>query len=467
MGGFGQHLVERGVLSDVQLEEALRFQQVYGGRIGTVAVDLGYLVVEELAEYLSDYSGVPLPPPDWLDAPDPQALKNVPPPVVRRCQALPLSLEGGALHVVMLDPCDPEKLDFLAMAASRPVVPYVLPERKLLYWLEVHCGLDRPPRFLGMLTRPRQIGLTEEEVASGTPMLDNRERMEARAAAAGTPREASGPHDTPEGEQVPLVASHVDASAMAAAKKEDQAGATHAALPPLAPPSDAAPRPTQLAPLSSSTSAEAEEEDDEIILLDELVAESEASVQPWELPKEFGEVESAPGEHAAPSEPISIRLARLEAKLYQSCNRDEVMGLALEIARSYSAASALFVVRGEEVSLFRTSIPGAHPDALELSVPIQTPSVFTQPAQTGLPFRGQHPDGGIDARVLEGLGRGGVSEILVHPVVIRDRVVNVLYADNGPEPFGETSIGALTALCHTLSMAYERLIAEQKQSRGA
>lgn len=445
MGGFGQYLVERGVLTDLQLEEALRFQQVYGGRMGTVTVDLGYLVVEELAEYLSDFIGVPLPPPAWLESPDPQALKNVPPPVIRRCQALPLTLEGGDLHVVMLDPCDPEQLDFLAMASSRPVVPYVLPERKLLYWLEVHCGLDRPPRFLGMVTRPRQIGLTEDEVASGTPMLDTRERIDSRAMTAATRPD-------------------VDASAPEASSPLaliQPSATTPKADTPLA----ALPGPG----LGDETRDEAlhDEAQDEIILLDELVAESEPSAAPWELPEDLEQPTTPSGRDIERREPPSIRLARLEAKLFQSRNRDEVVGLALEIARSFSAASALFVVRGEDVSLFRSGIEGADGAVGELAVPIHSPSIFTHPAQTGLPYRGQPPRGGIDGRLLEGLGRAEVQEILVHPVVIRDRVVNVLFADNGPETFGETSIGALTALCHTLSAAYERLIADQKQARDA
>jgi hypothetical protein len=322
-----------------------------------------------------------------------------------------------------------------------------------------------------MLTRPRQIGLTEDEVASGTPMLDTRERIDARAAAAETARADDAEPDialvADPASTKPAPAANEGAHAPSTATGEEVAHAASTPLPPLSSPSDGAPAPPRLAPLSPAGEETEAEEDDEIILLDELVAETEASVEPWELPEEFGEVASAADAGAPASEPISIRLARLESKLYQSSNRDEVVGLALEIARSYSAASALFVVRGEDVSLFRTGIPGTNAHDLELAVPMRTPSVFTQPAQTGLPFRGQHPDGGIDARVLEGLGRGGVSEILVHPVVIRDRVVNVLYADNGPEPFGETSIGGLTALCHTLSMAYERLIAEQKQSRGA
>ena len=39
-------------------------------------------------------------------------------------------------------------------------------------------------RQLDPVTRPRQIGLTGEEVASGTPMLDTRGRIEARAEMA-------------------------------------------------------------------------------------------------------------------------------------------------------------------------------------------------------------------------------------------------------------------------------------------
>ena len=442
MGGFGQHLVEHGVLSDAQLEEALRFQRVYGGRMGTVAVDLGYLVVEELAEYLSDFTGVPLPPPAWLESPDAQALNNVPPPVIRRCQALPLRIEGGDLHVAMLDPCDPEQLDFLAMASSRPVVPYVLPERKLLYWLEVHCGLDRPPRFLGMVTRPRQIGLTSEEVASGTPMLDTRERIEMRAADAARARQENFDEENLDG---------------TASDTLEPALVQPSALTPIG---DA---PKQAGRAEAAT----EEAAEEIILLDELVAAAEPSTAPWEVPEDFERtVGSSDLGDGRADEPISIRLARLEARLYQSRNRDEVVGLALEIARTFSAASALFVVRGEDVSLFRTSIAAAQSEG-DLSVPVRSPSVFSHPAQTGLPFRGQAPRDGIDGRVLEGLGRADVQEILVHPIVIRDRVVNVLFADNGPEPFGETSIGALTALCHTLSGAYERLIAEQKQARSS
>ena len=52
--------------------------------------------------------------------------------------------------------------------------------------------------------------------------------------------------------------------------------------------------------------------------------------------------------------------------------------------------------------------------------------------------------------------------MLVHPIVIRSRIVNLLYADNGPDPFGETSIAALASLCACVARAYERVILAQK-----
>ena len=73
------------------------------------------------------------------------------------------------------------------------------------------------------------------------------------------------------------------------------------------------------------------------------------------------------------------------------------------------------------------------------------------------------PTDGLDGRFMESLGRPEAQEVFVHPVTIRDRTVNLLYADNGSDAFGDTSIAGLAALCDCLSRAYERLITEQKK----
>ena len=49
------------------------------------------------------------------------------------------------------------------------------------------------------------------------------------------------------------------------------------------------------------------------------------------------------------------------------------------------------------------------------------------------------------------------------PLAIRDRVVNVLYADNGDQPLPETAVAALEAVGTCVSKAYERIIHYRKR----
>jgi len=408
---IGTFLCEQGVLGERELEEALRFQTVYGGRIGTCLLDLGYLVVEELAAYLSDYYGVPLPPPDWIERPDPKAAAVVPTPLIRQIQALPLKLERTRLHVAMIDPRNAEHLEFLAMASAREVVPYVLPEKRIVALLETHLDIDRSPRFIGMISRPRQIGLSDEEAASATPL--GRARRRSRTAFDAPSRGAP------------------DASRPSATTRTTEPVVTGGA---------------------------AEEEVEEIILLEELVADPDHPEQ-WDMP----DARPTPlPENVA----FSARVAHLEARLLGCQERDEIIRLGLQLASCFARVAALFVVRKELVSGFRASTPAMTASLAEIEIPIDAPSMLTYPAMSRMPFRGTPPSDGIDGRLIASLGRHDVAEVFVHPIIIRDRTVNVLYADNGGDSFGETSIAALTALCDCLARAYERLLmAGQEKDR--
>ena len=409
MREIGSVLVERGVIRQPDLEDALRLQSVYGGRIGTCLLDLGYLVVEELAAYLSDYFEVPLPPPDWLEAPDPRAIAVVPTTLVRQIQALPLKLEQKRLHVALIDPSDEEHLEFLKMASAREIVPYVLPEKRMVALLEKHLGIDRNPRFIGMISRPRAGGMSEDEAASATPL--GRARRRSRTVL---------------GERAPRAETTPDPGADPGA------------------------------PSAPGDSSSAESADDEIILLDELVAEPvEAPV--WELPE-------TPAAEGASAPAPSARIADLEARLQGATDRDEIVRLALQLACSFARVAGLFVVRSNRVSGFRASTPEMTASMSEVELPIESPSMLTYPAASRMPFRGTPPSDGIDGRLLASLDRHDVREVFVHPIIIRDRAVNVLYADNGGDPFGETSIAALTALCDRLAAAYERLLMASRKT---
>jgi hypothetical protein len=404
------------VIHQRDLDDALRLQSVYGGRIGTCLLDLGYLVVEELAAYLSDHYDVPLPPEEWVEQPDPKALAMVPTSLVRRIQVLPLKLEKSSLHVAMIDPSNEEHRSFLEIASSREIVPYVVPEKRMVGLLERHLGIDRSPRFVGMISRPRVAGLQEDEAAAATPLARARRRIRTSLDDASTDRGAADP---------------------AAQRAQD----------PAAP---AVPDPA--APASSDDAGE-----DEIILLDELVAEPTDELV-WEMP-----ADGASGGSAS-DVPFSARIAHLEARLHGCRERDEIVRLALALASSFARVAGLFVVRSNRVTGFRASTPEMTASMSEIELPIEAPSMLTHPASSRMPYRGTPPDDGIDGRLLASLDRHDVREVFVHPIIIRDRTVNVLYADNGADAFGETSIAALTALCDGLAGAYERLLVASRKT---
>jgi len=154
----------------------------------------------------------------------------------------------------------------------------------------------------------------------------------------------------------------------------------------------------------------------------------------------------------------------LEEALSRATDRDAAARVALALARRYARAAALFVVhRGMVMGLVGAG-EGLESRVEGILVPSDAESVFARVAASGEPFRGAPPESGLDLRVLRGLGRSPVREIALLPIAIRDRVVNVLYADDGPHPLSETRLGALRALTACIARAYEQLILQRKKT---
>jgi hypothetical protein len=159
-----------------------------------------------------------------------------------------------------------------------------------------------------------------------------------------------------------------------------------------------------------------------------------------------------------PSSPAAA--AALEAEIDGCASREHVARLAVHLARAYSPAAALFLVHRGMIERICSEGSAAGGDAVLF--PADASSLFAEVIETGEPFRGAPPQNGFEDRLLRALGRQHVQEVAVLPVAIRGRVVNLLYADNGPEALGDASVAALAAVCSRVSRAYERLILERK-----
>src|SRR5690242_16607298 len=106
---LGTLLLRNAAIGLSQLEAALRNQVLYGGRLGTNLVELGYIDLELLSAYLAELSGFPIATPTLLDQADAALLEKLGPDDAHRLRAIPLGhLAEGAVAVGLVEPADTE-----------------------------------------------------------------------------------------------------------------------------------------------------------------------------------------------------------------------------------------------------------------------------------------------------------------------------------------------------------------------
>src|SRR4051794_35986055 len=133
---LGTLLLRNAAIGLSQLEAALRNQVLYGGRLGTNLVELGYIDLELLSAYLAELSGYPIATPTLLDHVDPALLERLGSDAAPRLRAIPLGYlgEGAAsVAVALVEPGDPAALEVLAARLDAQITPYVVPELRALY----------------------------------------------------------------------------------------------------------------------------------------------------------------------------------------------------------------------------------------------------------------------------------------------------------------------------------------------
>jgi len=118
---LGNLMIERGLVSETELDEALAEQRSTGRRIGETLVARGVLSSVDLAMVLADHLGVP-----FVDlrskSTDLVLASLIPEHVARRYQALPVARWGDQLVVAMANPNDVFAVDDLRVLTGHPVI---------------------------------------------------------------------------------------------------------------------------------------------------------------------------------------------------------------------------------------------------------------------------------------------------------------------------------------------------------
>ncbi len=401
------------------VERALERQREAGGALDTALLELGALAEDRLTEYLGRASELPPAPPTAWGAGDARARRVFPSRVAERHGLAPFALDGRELALVATYPVDLGLLDEISFMLSLHLTAHVGPEwrvRELIH------------RIYGGVLTPRLAALA--------------------AAAGGAPAETSAPPEE-EPAAVERPAPPTTAAAMGGFSRDDS---------------------EPLEPLAAAL-AEALESVD--IPVDDLTPGSEATpaaqdAAPAEeqLEDEGPEEESAPEEPPDRSAPPHWTLADARAAVGAAHHRDRVVLAALRYARDFFEFAAMFAVTRDAVAGHDAlGFEGARDHARTVAIWSSDPGIFKTVIETQSPYLGPVAMGvaGTDA-VLNGLGRKPRT-VLVYPVMLRDRPVCLLYADNGEAPVSARRLGDLLMFLSTVGGEFERIIRDRKKRR--
>ena len=121
---IGELLLERGVITQAQLEQALTRQKAQGGLLGQVLVHLGFVTEEEVALALTAQYGFPFLPLENYEI-DEAIIAAVPVQVARQYCLIPIDRIGNALTLAMADPSNTQAIEDVEVLTKCVVQAFV------------------------------------------------------------------------------------------------------------------------------------------------------------------------------------------------------------------------------------------------------------------------------------------------------------------------------------------------------
>ncbi|MBD1558974.1 Flp pilus assembly complex ATPase component TadA [Vibrio sp. S9_S30] len=129
---LGDLLVEEGIISEHQVEEALSHQKRTGRKLGDTLIQLGFLTEAQMLTFLSQQLNVPLIDLGRANV-DVEAVQILPEVHARRLRALVVGRQGDTLRVAMSDPADLFAQESLLSQLQQYELDFVIaPEKQLV-----------------------------------------------------------------------------------------------------------------------------------------------------------------------------------------------------------------------------------------------------------------------------------------------------------------------------------------------
>lgn len=121
---LGELLIERGIITQQQLEKALAVQQERGGLIGEILVELRFAKEDEIAQTLTAQYGFPYLPLSNYDI-NPDIANIIPGRVARQYLLIPIDKIGNNLTLAMSNPLNIHAIEDVELLSGCSVQSFV------------------------------------------------------------------------------------------------------------------------------------------------------------------------------------------------------------------------------------------------------------------------------------------------------------------------------------------------------
>jgi type IV pilus assembly protein PilB len=180
---IGELLLKERRITPEQLQEALNYQKLNGGKLGFNLVKLGVVRDEEITGLLSKQYGVPSINLSQFEI-DPSVIKLIPAETAQKYQIVPLSRAGATLSIAMTDPTNVFAMDDIKFMTGYNVEPVVASETAVIEAIQKYYATARPvvtggPSALDAATRALEEMPTAAD--ADVEILDDMEEINVEA----------------------------------------------------------------------------------------------------------------------------------------------------------------------------------------------------------------------------------------------------------------------------------------------
>ncbi|GHG84448.1 general secretion pathway protein GspE [Comamonas sp. JC664] len=441
---LGEQLLKDGLVSAEGLEEALEAQVVHGGRLGTNLVELGLLTEQDLAKTLGKLHNSAFASGEMV--PDPKAMELVSSNHADDKEYLPMRVDATRLSLAVVNPHDFTTLDAIAFRTGKRVVPVVIPEFRMNQLLRRYCKAFRPLRAIDMNAvrlRPAPGSPELAKVEERPPDLMSEEEFQSMYASAL--RGGADSDDADVGEEEIITGVEVLEPAPVPQAPVAPPLPQVAARPPMAPvapppaahPSAGIVVPPPMAPPAPTAAVLGG-------------AQPTAPVQPPRPPE---------------PPPTPLTFAEAQAELARSSDREDVARTVLRFALGKWKRNLLLSVQGSLVTGWHGMGVGVR-DAVvrRIGVPLREQTTFRLVRDTRSHYIGPVRRDAAMGVFYKLMGGGFPKTAVILPLLVRGKVVHLLYVDNGPDQLTPPDVGELLILSQSVGRSYEAMMRRRKSA---